>query len=126
MVYFSHLASHCSAHDKPHEQLDTLRTGIAHGVACGVSSQRLGIADDLLQTHEIELLIDESGSCAVKLVRQTTRPNNQYSDVFLVGLDSPSNRLPQFVAARRTRQRKLNGVHRDWNGCHRTPTRLRP
>src|SRR5215467_5183217 len=107
MMFFDDLAGHCSTHDKPHEQFDPLCSRIAYKVVNRIPSQRFGIAHDLFETHEIEFLVDVTCSIAIELVRQPTSGEDENPNIFFVRLDSTPNRLTEFVAARRTRKRKL-------------------
>src|SRR5262245_24154217 len=69
VMFLERTACHCPSHHKPHEQLDALRSGIADEVVRGISRERFGIVDDLLEAHQVEFLIDETRAFTIELMR---------------------------------------------------------
>src|SRR6516162_9587647 len=59
-VELLYLGAQCSAHDQPHDQLDALRTRLAHVFQMWHAGQALRVLDHSVEERVVELLVDEA------------------------------------------------------------------
>src|SRR5580704_5782082 len=67
-VEFLHLGAQGAAHDQPHDQLDALRTGLAHVVQVRQPSEAVRILDQPVEERVVELGVDEARARPLQLV----------------------------------------------------------
>ena len=58
-------------------------------VVYGIFCQCFRVIDQLLHAHHVEVLVDETGPLAVKLVRHAAGTNQHNLQVFVVRIDCP-------------------------------------
>ena len=75
----AYLGAQRAAHDEPLDELGTLRPGERDQLADRLTRDGLRIVDYLLETEEVERLVDESGAFAVELVREAARPEHDHA-----------------------------------------------
>ncbi|MFM2428018.1 MAG: polymerase sigma factor RpoD, partial [Pseudomonadota bacterium] len=116
LVYGRHVRIQRTAHGKPHQQLHPLCAcfldQLVNTELCGPFRIRLKAIHEL----QIKRFVDVTSTLAVKLVAQTTRPQDHHIQVAIPTANRISHGLAQVVAALGRWQWKLHGIDADRHG----------
>ena len=120
------LAGQRTTHRDPVHDFDTLAACEFDEIMRIDVDELADVAGHCIHADLVEILVDEAGTFAVELVRQSACADDDDLDVLVVGVKGTADRAAEFRAARERRKVMVQGIDRDRHEFHVPRSLTRP